>query len=195
MHNCYLCKEYVATYVLIYIDDVKSGVTFKSMPIECFNRYEPLAQLDYSNEAVSSSSNSDKQNGSVYVDVDLVGSKAKRLVGNKRGRRFRVATWNFGGLCSDHKQKEVGELLAKHDFDVVAVQESWEMKQTGIEVEGYKWFGKSRSKQNIPRGEGRVGFLVCDILANEVEFINSMKYEESVWMNVHSERGRETLYI
>ena len=47
------------------LDDVKSGVRFKSMPIECFNRYEPLAQLDYSNEAVSSSSNSDKQNGSV----------------------------------------------------------------------------------------------------------------------------------
>ena len=61
------------------LDDVKSGVRFKSMPIECFNRYEPLAQLDYSNEAVSSSSNSDKQNGSVYVDVNLVGSKAKRL--------------------------------------------------------------------------------------------------------------------
>ena len=31
-----------------------------SMPIECLNRYEPLAQLDYSNEAVCSSSNSDK---------------------------------------------------------------------------------------------------------------------------------------
>ena len=33
--------------------------------IQCFKRYEPLAQLDYSNEAVSSSSNNDKQNGSV----------------------------------------------------------------------------------------------------------------------------------
>ena len=165
------------------------------MPIECFNRYEPLAQLDYSNEAVSSSSNSDKQNGSVYVDVYLVGSKAKRLVGNKRERRLRVATWNFSGLCSDHKQKEVGELLAKHNLDVVAGQESWEMEETRIEVEGYKWFEKPRSKQNIPRGEGRVGFLVCDILANEVEFINSVKYEESVWMKVRSERGRETLYI
>ena len=53
----------------------------------------PLAQLDYSNEAVSSSSNSDKQNGSVYVDVDLVGSKAKRLVGNKRERRLRVYSY------------------------------------------------------------------------------------------------------
>ena len=74
------------------LDDVKSGVRFKSMPIEYFNQYEPLALLDYSNEAVSSSSNSDKQNGSVYVVVDLVGSKAKRLVGNKQEKRLRVPT-------------------------------------------------------------------------------------------------------
>ena len=53
-------------------------------------------------------------------------------------------------------------------------------------VEGYKWFGKPRSKQNSPRWEGGVGFLVRKCLANEVEFINSAKYEESVWMKVRS---------
>ena len=56
--------------------------------------------------------------------MDLVGSKAKRLVGNKRERRLRVATWIFSGLCSDRKQKEVGEFLAKHNLDVVAGQDS-----------------------------------------------------------------------
>ena len=85
-----------------------------------------------------------------------MGSKAKRLMGNKRVRRLRVATRNFSRLCSDRKQKEVRELLAKHNVDVVAGQESWEKEETRIEVEGYKWFGKPRSKQNIPRGEGRV---------------------------------------
>ena len=144
---------------------------------------------------MSSSSNGDMENGRVYGDVDLVGSKAKRLVGNKRESGLRVATWYFSGLCSDCKQKEVAELLAKHNLDVVAGQESWEKEETRIEVEGYKWFGKPRSKQNSPRGEGRVGFLVRECLANEVEFINSVKYEESVWMKVHSERGREALYI
>ena len=44
---------------------------------------------------------SNKQNSSVFVYVYLVGSKAKRLVGNKRERRLRVATWNFSGMCSD----------------------------------------------------------------------------------------------
>ena len=101
----------------------------------------------------------------------------------------------FSGLCSDCKQKEVGELVAKHNLDVVAGQESWEKEESRIEVEGYKWFGKPRSKQNSPRGEGGVGFLVRECLANEVEFINSVKYEESVWMKVRSERGREALYI
>ena len=44
------------------LDEVRSGDRFKSMPIECFDRYEPLTQLDYSIETVSSSSNSDEQN-------------------------------------------------------------------------------------------------------------------------------------
>ena len=126
--------------------------------------------------------------------MDLVGSKAKTLLGNKRERKLRVAIWNFSGLCSDRKQKEVGELLAKHNSDV-AGQEYWEKEETRIEVEGYKWFGKPRSNQNSPRGEGGVSFLVCECLVNEVEFINSVKYEESVWMKVHSEREREALYI
>ena len=77
----------------------------------------------------------------------------------------------------------------------IAGQESWEKEESRIEVEGYKWFGKPRSKQNSPRGEGVVGLLVRECLANEVEFINSVNYEECVWMKVRSERGREALYI
>ena len=111
------------------LDDVKSGVIVKSRPIECFNRYEPLTQLDYSNETVRSSLNSDVQNDRVNVDVDLVGKKAKAMVRNKRERKLRLATWNFSGLCSDRKQKEIGELLAKHNLDVVAGQESWEKRK------------------------------------------------------------------
>ena len=45
-------------------------VALKSSPglyIECFNRYEPLTQLDYSKETVSSSLNSDAQNDRVNV--------------------------------------------------------------------------------------------------------------------------------
>ena len=95
-------------------------------------------------------------------------------------------------MGSERKQKEIGELLTKNSIDVVAGQESWEREDTRIEVEGYKWFGKPRSNQNSRRGEGGVGFLVCECLVSEVEFITS---EESVWMKVRGGRGRSALYV
>ena len=71
-------------------------------------------------------------------------------------------------------------MLAKHNLDVVAGHESWQKEETRMDVEGYKWFEKPRINQNSPRGEGGVVFLVRDSLVNEVEFINNVKYEESV---------------
>ena len=72
-------------------------------------------------------------------------------------KKLRVATWNFSGLCSDCKQKEIGELLAKHNLDVVAGHDSWEKEETRIDVKGYKWFGKPRINQNsLRREEGLV---------------------------------------
>ena len=35
------------------------------------------------------------------------------LEGSNRKRRLQVATWNFSGLCSEHKQREIGEVLAE----------------------------------------------------------------------------------
>ena len=55
-------------------------------------------------------------------------------MGNKQEKRLRVATRSFSRLCSDHKQTEVGELLAKHNLDVVAGQESWEKEETRIDA-------------------------------------------------------------
>ena len=50
----------------------------------------------------------------------------KALGGNKRERKLRVATF------SECKQKEVEELLAKNNIDVVTGQESWEREDTRI---------------------------------------------------------------
>ena len=76
------------------LDDFKSGVIAKSRPIECFNRYEPLTQMDYSNETVSSSLNSDVQNARVNVDVDLVGRKAKAMV-RTNGKEIEISYMEF----------------------------------------------------------------------------------------------------
>ena len=64
-----------------------------------------------------------------------------------------------------------------------------------MQVEGYKWFGKPCISQSSQRGEGGVGFLVHGCLVNEIEFISSVTYEESMWMKVHGERGRSALNI
>ena len=58
------------------------------------------------------------------LDVSLVGDKVKAIGGSVRDRRLRVATWNFSGLGSERKQKEVGEVLNRNGIDVVAGQES-----------------------------------------------------------------------
>ena len=76
----------------------------------------------------------------------------------------------------------------------IAGQETWKRAETRIDVEGYKWFGKPFINQKSLRGRG-FGFLVRECLVNEVEFINTVKYEESVWMKLRSEMGREALYI
>ena len=81
-----------------------------------------------------------------------------------------MGSWNFSGLCSQCKQKEVSEVLNKLKMDIVAAQESWERKGSIIEVQGYKWLGKHRKIQNSNRGEGGVGFLIRECL---LEFITS----------------------
>ena len=85
-------------------------------------------------------------------------------------------------------------MLPKHNLDVEMSQGSWEKEQTKINIKGYTWFTKLHSNHNSPR-RARVGYLVHECLINEVESINNVKYEESVWMKVHSERGRKALYI
>ena len=51
--------------------------------------------------------------------------------------------------------------------------------------------GSSESK----RGEGGVGFLVEECLARGVELIREVDYEESTWIKVKGERGRNTLFL
>ena len=42
-----------------------------------------------------------------------VEEKVKAVTGNKCERKLRTGTWNFAGLCSERKQKEVGQVLEK----------------------------------------------------------------------------------
>ena len=48
---------------------------------------------------------------------------------------LRVGSWNFSGLCSERKQKEVNEVLNKLKLDIAAGKESWEREGFVIEVQ------------------------------------------------------------
>ena len=122
----------------------------KPVHIDCVNRFEPLSKQ-------ADSSCRDKHIDSLRVDVNPVECKVKALGRNERERRLGVTKWNFSRLYSEYKQKEVAEFLVKSNIGVVAGWEFWEKEDTGINVEGYKWFGKPRSKARIVR-EGREGF-------------------------------------
>ena len=116
------------------------------LDVQCVNRFEPLSSDDE------------------CVDVIAVEEKVKAVTRNKCERKLRIGTWNFAGLCSERKQKEVGQVLEKLNLDVVAGQESWERDGSVVSVDGYKWFGKPRNNQKSLRGEGGVGFLVRECL-------------------------------
>ena len=119
----------------------------------------------------------------------------QNLCAGKAYRKLKVATWNFSGMCSERKQKEVAEILSRLNIDIVAGQESWERAGKNIVVDGYKWFGKPCKDQSNPRGEGGVGFVVRNCLVDDVKFVGTVRYEESVWMKVRGGRGTEALYI
>ena len=83
----------------------------KPVNLQCVNRFESLSTDVDSDDIMS-------------VNVGAVGGRVQEVQGLKRERKLRIATWNFSGLCSERKQKEVGELLLKLNLDVVAGQES-----------------------------------------------------------------------
>ena len=156
--------------------------------IPCVNRFAQLADECESVDCEQSSVVS----GGEGDDLPVV---KQSLSAGKACRKLKVATWNFSGLCSEHKRKEVAEILSSLNINIVAGQESRERKGNNIVVDGYKWSGKPRKDQSNPRGEGGVGFLVRVCLVDEVEFVSTIKHEESVWMKVWGGREREALYI
>ena len=175
-----------AGYRCVLDEQINSSSKARTSCLKCVNRFELLMDEECS-------SNECERTGD--IDLEVVSNKVKGLEDKKKQRRLRVATWNFSGLCSERKQKEVGELLVENNIDIVAGQESWEKEDSKIQVSGYKWFGKPRKCQNSQRGEGGVGFLVRECLVDEVECINDVNYEESMWIKIRSQRGREALYV
>ena len=72
-----------------------------------------MNRFDQLDQAGSSCSDKYMDSVDVNVDVNVLSNRIKAVLENKRESRLRVATRNFSGLCSERRQKEVGEVLAK----------------------------------------------------------------------------------
>ena len=86
--------------------------------IPCVNRFAQLAD-----ECGSVDDGEQSSAVSVGEGDDLPVVK-QSLSAGKACRKLKVATWNFSGLCSERKQKEVAEILSRLNIDIVAGQES-----------------------------------------------------------------------
>ena len=68
---------------------------------------------------------------SELIDVT---SKMKDFKQSKREKRLRLAIWNFSGLGSKRKQKEIKEVLVMDGRYFLAGQESWEREDTKFDI-------------------------------------------------------------
>ena len=65
----------------------------------CGNRFKPLSVVEPVESDIECSSDSE------HIDINRV--RENVLAGNRQERKLRACTWDFSGLCSDCKQKEV----------------------------------------------------------------------------------------
>ena len=108
-------------------EQVRNQCRSKLLNIQCVNRFEPLVSQACDSDELMECLSGDEHVHS-GLDVQLVGDRVRALGGSVTDRRLRVATWNFSGLGSEHKQKEIGEVLDKNSIDVVEGQESWKRR-------------------------------------------------------------------
>ena len=119
-------------------DSVKRN--FMPFNVKCTNRFNGLESGVKDVESWEEDTEECSEvNRDSAVDANNVRSKVRVAV--REARKVRVATWNFCGICSQRKQKEVAGVLKKNNVDIYAGQESWEKEESKISVDGYKWFG------------------------------------------------------
>ena len=90
------------------LDDGCKALVRCSLPIACSNRFRSLKDDDVTIKKRD------------CVGVPQGGLQSHRTYHRKYG--LRVGSWNFSGLCSQCKQKEVSEVLNKLKLDIVPLK-------------------------------------------------------------------------
>ena len=58
----------------------------------------------------------------------------------------------------------------------------------------YKWLGKPREGIKGKQGEGEVGFLVGELLKEDVTIIKNIRFSETIWLRIKNLCGID-LYV
>ena len=96
---------------------------FMPLRLKCLNRFSGLqSSLEGTDGLEEDSEECSEVSTNSVVDITEVRSQVR--VAEREERKVRVATWNFSGICSQHKQKEVAGVLKKNNIDICAGQDS-----------------------------------------------------------------------
>ena len=92
------------------LDENERAYEAVHVDIPCVNRF---AQLADQCESVDDG----EYDSVVYVGEDDMSAGKQSVSAGKANRKLKVATWNFSGLCSERKQKEVTEVLSRLNIE------------------------------------------------------------------------------
>ena len=121
----------------------------------------------------------DTENGTVEPDgiLRLRGGRCAtgRISDSRRG--LLLLSWNIHGIADTEEGESsvklddlrcfVDECIQRGEkIAAIALQETWLLDDDEIEVDGYTWYGRNRSRARMepdaPRGSAGVGWLVAD---------------------------------
>ena len=121
---------------------------------------------------------------------------------------MRIGTWNVWGIAdskdgdTNAKRKELQNFMDENEkkgqrYELMFIQETWFAGNDELEIDGYKWIGRNRTKvdPDAPRNSGGSGVLVHESISHLVSIIKKPTYggtEGVIWIKV--EHGRSNRF-
>ena len=122
--------------------------------------------------------------------------------------QMRIGTWNVWGIAdskdgdTNAKRKELQNFMDENEkkgqrYELMFIQETWFAGNDELEIDGYKWIGRNRTKvdPDAPRNSGGSGVLVHESISHLVSIIKKPTYggtEGVIWIKV--EHGRSNRF-
>ena len=107
-------------------------------------------------------------------------------------KNTRIGSWNVWGIAESKdgeinaKRRDLQHVLDESErrgerLDLLFVQETWLSGDDDLEIEGYHWLGRNRTKidPDAPHDSGGSGVLVHDSIKHRVSILSKPTYGET----------------